>query len=226
MKRVLIFLLIALCLSRVEAQIDDWPCPSVRVIRPNGAFKPGEIAIFKAEVKPTSQEIKYKWEVSEGLVQDGDRTSTIRVQISNGDPYAVTAVVVVEGLPKGCNPSGHASLPIFGGLPEGDPIDEFSVLKPNDVRARFDTFFQELTNNPTNQGFVVLRTSENEKVGITNSRLQLIIKHTKFRKFDLHKIDFAFVPYRESSTVLWRVPPGARLPDCDRCYIVKGSDIK
>jgi hypothetical protein len=227
MSRFFLLFLFWSCVGYAKAQDEKWPCPSVKVLGPRGVFKPGDTVSFEARIEPNIHPVRFRWDVIDGNVEDGGGTFKILVRVANDIPYqVVTAVLLVEGLARGCNPMGAASLPITGQLLEGCPADEFGSLKPNDVKGRLDNFFQELTNNSNNQGFVVLRTPENERIGIHNTRFQLILRHAKFRKFDLRRIDFAFAPSHDSAYVFWRVPPGARIPDCDRCFIVKGVEVK
>jgi hypothetical protein len=108
----------------------------------------------------------------------------------------------------------------------GNVVDEWEGLKPNDERRRLDLFFAELSNNPLNTGVVVLQITEKERFDSGNKRLQFVVKHVRFRKFDLNRIWFVIERTGYSRTKVYRVPPGADLMPCNGvCITIKGGDL-
>jgi hypothetical protein len=89
-------------------------------------------------------------------------------------------------------------------------IDEFGALPNDDIRGRLDQFFAELSNNPTNQGYVINYGTDREIA----ARERLITNHIAFRNFDRSRItlvrggDTGEGP----KTRLYRIPPGAENP--------------
>ena len=105
-------------------------------------------------------------------------------------------------------------------------MDEWYDLKPNDIRGRLDSFLAELSNNEFNLGVVVIEVTEKERFDSGNKRLQFVVKHVKFRKFDLNRIWFVIERVGYSSTKVYRVPPGADLIPCSAtCITIKGGDL-
>ncbi len=137
----------------------------------------------------------------------------------------VTATVEINGLLPDCRKNASESAPVYF-LPEGLVIDEWEGLKPNHERARLDSFFAELSNNPLNTGIVVLQLTENERFDSGNTRLKFVVKHVRFRKFDLNRIWFVLDRSGDSRTKVYRVPPGADMMPCDAvCITIKGGDL-
>jgi hypothetical protein len=65
-------------------------------------------------------------------------------------------------------------------------IDEFEKTTNGDIKARFDSFFIELDNNPSYQGYIVNYGSTK----VVLAREKLIRKYLVFRKSDLSRIKF------------------------------------
>ena len=199
-------------------------CPTITVIGPPGVTQPGEKMIFRVESAIVEPKVEYRWTVSDGTIIEGQGTPAITVATDRSMAGAnVTAAVDVDGLASGCKKSASGLAPVMHFI-EGQPVDQYGTLKANDERTRLDTFFIELANNPTSIGLIVL-TGVNQRHDSRNPRIRLIVKHIRFREFDLERIWFAFEESGVRRTVLWRVPPGADLP-CDECPVVKGGDLK
>jgi hypothetical protein len=108
----------------------------------------------------------------------------------------------------------------------GAPADEWGSSKLNDQRSRLDVAFAEVTNNPKNLGFFLLSITQKERLDSGNKRIQFILKHAKFRKFDASKIWFGLELAEEERTRFYRFPPGAESnAPCTNCLIIKGGDL-
>jgi hypothetical protein len=179
---------------------------------------------FEARINATNPKITYEWTVEKSTITEGQGTSTIKV-IGSEPGSTITASVKIGGLPAGCENTASESGPVNFLIGCGAPLDEWSQLKPNEIRAHMDVFFAELSNNPDNLGVVLLTVKDDETLDPTNKRLQLLVKHAKFRKFDLERIVFKMERSEDVRTRLWRVPPGAEMP-CPECIEHRGVHLK
>lgn len=222
---VILFALLVVCLTSVAfGQATTSNCPKVEVIGPAGVTNHGDAITFTARINTVNPKVIYKWTVEEGTITEGQGTSTIKV-VGSVPGETVTAMVEIDGLPDGCGNTASESAPVDAIIACGMPSDEWGELKPNEIRAHMDVFFAELTNNPDNLGVVVLTVKEEETLDLTNRRLQFLVKHAKFRKFDLERIVFKLERSEDVRTRLWRVPPGSEMP-CPECIEHRGAHLK
>lgn len=217
---VLVFVFLLIAPTAAFAQ-----CPSITVIGPAGVTEAGDKMTFTATIGGVGAKLNYNWIVSAGTIIEGQGTAVITVA-TNGSMEGsnVTAAVEINGLPSACEKTAAETAPIAVRI-EGLALDEFGKLNPNDERGRLDSFFAELANNPDNTGLVTLYMTDRERRDSKNRRVQFILSHARFRKFDSRRIWFALElkPFRR--TILRRVPPGAAVP-CDKCKIIKGGDLR
>jgi hypothetical protein len=188
-------------------------CPSISVTGPAGVTQPGDPMVFTANVSGgTAQNITYNWSVSAGTIASGQGTPSITVTAPSDNTPNVTATVTL-GLDVDCACQKEASetAPVAP-KPEAVLIDEFGKLPNDDIRGRLDTFFAELSNNPTNQGYIINYGTDKE----ITARERLITNHIAFRKFDRSRITLVrggTSPDGEPRTKLYRIPPGANNPN-------------
>lgn len=182
-------------------------CPTIEVLGPAGIVKPGKEMKFVAKINTVGPKMTYQWTVDSGEIVEGQGTAKVKV-VGSEPGSIITATVEIEGLPSGCQNTASETGVIDPLIGCGMPSDEWGELKPNDIRAHMDVFFAELTNNPDNLGVVLLTIKEDETLDSTNKRLQFLVKHAKFRKFDLERIVFRMERSEGVRTRLWRVPPG------------------
>ncbi len=185
-------------------------CPTVTVTGPSGLTNPGETMTFTAN--GGNPETTYNWSVSAGTIESGQGTPSITVSTTPDMAGSnVTATVNLAGAAEGCNCQKDAS-ETAGIQPKLIPVqtDEFGTLANDEVRARLDSFFVELQNNPNDQGYIINYGSDRE----TNRRETLIRNHIKFRKFDASRVVIVKGGDTGSglNTKLFRVPPGADNP--------------
>jgi hypothetical protein len=90
-------------------------------------------------------------------------------------------------------------------------IDEFGKLPNDEIRGRLDNFFQELSNNPNNQGYII-NYGTPAQIAV---REKLITNHIAFRNFDRSRITLVRGPDTGDGprTKLYRIPPGAANPN-------------
>lgn len=199
-------------------------CPTLTVVGPAGITNPGDEMTFRAELNAIGPKVSYLWSVNAGTIIKGQGTSEIAVLATRElEGTAITATVEVDGLPQNCTRSASETAGVAQTI-IGCAGDEWGDLKPNDERGRLDMFFAELSNNPNDVGLLIFRVKSGDRLDPSNSRIQFVLKHAKFRKFDKNRIWFALETAEEKSTQVWRIPPGAETP-CKDCLIYRGESL-
>ncbi len=135
----------------------------------------------------------------------------------------VSVQLKISGLPSGCEDTVTESAPIED-VPPVCSFDEWGNLDPNEVRGQLDIIFATLSNNPKDKGLFVIYVNEKETLEPSNKRLLLIVRHAKFRKFDLSRLISKMGRFEEHRTVFYRVPPDAEIP-CPECIEYLGSSL-
>jgi hypothetical protein len=184
-------------------------CPTISVTGPADVVQPGETMTFTANVSGGSQDdVTYEWSVSQGTIVEGQGTPMITVDTTGLSDTTIEATVNVGGLCGDCNPNASET-GVVAPLPEAIPIDEFGRLANDDVRARLDAFFTELSNNPNDTGYIINYGPARQ----VTARERLIRNHIALRRFDASRIVIVNGGEEpEIRTRLWRVPPGAQPP--------------
>jgi hypothetical protein len=189
-------------------------CPSLSVTGPAGVTNPGDSMTFTANVSGGSQQsVTYNWTVSAGTITSGQGTPSITVATDRAMAGGnVTATVDIGGTDPSCSCTTTASetAPVAP-APSSELVDEFGKLPNDDIRSRLDAFFQVLSNNPDNQGYIINYGTDRE----ITARERLITNHINFRNFDRSRITLVrggASPDGEPRTKLYRIPPGAENP--------------
>ena len=155
------------------------------------------------------------------------REKQIRVAI-NWRKYDASRVTIVRGgfrdgvktefwmVPPGAeNPAPNST---------GEKIDEFGKTPDDDLRARLQSFYGSLANNPNSKGFILIYGSP-KVIASQTARLQKFIENYKFNSSLLTFKDAGFdkgvrtefwrLPSQiknKLKTEIWIVPPGAKPP--------------
>ena len=187
-------------------------CPSLDVSG-GGVVQPGQSMIFTANMAGgTPATVTYNWSVSAGRIASGQGTSSITVDTTGLSNTNVTATVNISNPCPTANCRTTASeTGSVAEPPKAVLIDDFGVLKADDVRARIDAFIVALQNNPNNQGYIINNGSAKEVA----ARENLIKNHLEFRKFPVDQVTMVrgAVTTGPVSTRLFRVPAGAPKPE-------------
>jgi hypothetical protein len=189
-------------------------CATLSVSGPAGITQPGDAMTFTANVTGgTASNLTYNWTVSAGTIESGQGTPSITVRTTREMANTnVTATVDVGGQDPACNcPRTASEQGSVAPAPQAVLVDEFGKMPNDDIRGRLDAFFAELSNNPNNQGYIILYGTEAEM----NQRERLITNHITFRNFDRSRITIVRGGAHPTGTVytrLYRIPPGAENP--------------
>ena len=111
----------------------------------------------------------------------------------------------------------HSSAETPADLSSENPklIDEFGKLSHCDLTGRYDTFFAELAQNESSQGYVIFyQGTDALPANYGNSPDQrMFLNHMGFRNFPAARVTVIDGGFRkEGATQLWIVPPGAVPP--------------
>jgi hypothetical protein len=126
-------------------------------------------------------------------------------------PSNVTASLDVGGLRADCN-CPHTGSETAGVAPPGryTEVDTFGKLSNDDVKARVQTFYATLANDPTAQGYIIIYGTPKE---IAARRLQ-ITKAINFLKLDPSRVTIVEGGDKGTGpeTHFYTVPPGVTPP--------------
>jgi hypothetical protein len=188
-------------------------CASISVSDPAGVTNPGDTMTFTANVSGAASDVTYNWSVDRGVIESGQGTPSIVVRTSRAEAgQTITATLNVGGQDPSCNcPTTASGSGPVAPAPEAVLVDEFGKIPNDEIRGRLDTFFQELSNNPNNQGYIINYGTDRE----ITAREKLITNHITFRNFDRSRITLVRGGDRGNGpeTKLYRIPPGAVNPN-------------
>jgi hypothetical protein len=188
-------------------------CPTVTITGPAGVTLPGQSMTFTANISG-GDGLSLNWSVSGGTIREGQGTRSIVVDTTNADAGStITATLNLSGFDPNCGScvaEYRESGPVSPN-PEAILVDEFGRLSNDEIRAKLDIFFAELSNNPGDQGYIINYGTSREIA----ARERLIANHIRFRRFDASRITMVSggdSPTGEPNTKLYRVPQGAENP--------------
>ncbi len=88
-------------------------------------------------------------------------------------------------------------------------FDDFGTKTNGEIKLRMDMFYNELTNNPTFQGYIINYGPKRE----ISQRERMIRSYGVFRNFDSSRITFVNGGNTgKLKTVMWLVPEGVETP--------------
>lgn len=187
-------------------------CGTLSLSGPSGVTQPGDTMTFTANVSG-GPDVTYNWSVSAGTIESGQGTSSIVVRTTKEmENSNVTATVQLGGTSPGCNCDTEKSdTGSVAGLPKAQLVDSFGPLQDDDVKARIDSFYISLNNDPNAHGVIVNYGTPAE----IKKRKAQIDKAIKFRKYDPSRITYVDGPDQGTgiNTKLWLVPSGAEQPE-------------
>lgn len=190
-------------------------CPDISVTGPAGVTRPGESMTFTANISGGSG-LTLNWNVTGGgTITSGQGTPSIVVATTREDAgKLIVAEVQLSGFDPACSscPASKDASAQVDTIIGPILVDEFGKLSNDEIRAKLDIFFAELSNNPTDQGYIINYGTSREIA----ARERLITNHIRFRRFDPARI--TMVSGGDSSdgeprTKLYRVPQGADNPN-------------
>ena len=188
-------------------------CPTISVTGPADVTKPGATMTFTVNASGGSDTNSptYNWTVSQGTIVSGQGTSSITVQTTEAMAgQNVIATVDVGGLCATCPTTYSETAGIDVGASAPPDITIPSGTAGDIIKAQLDTFFGNLANLPTAQGYVI---SYGNKAQIAK-REREVRTAIRFRNFDEKRITFLQGAPQDKGivTVLKVVPAGQPAP--------------
>lgn len=107
------------------------PCPNVNAIGPESVEAKASITITASvsggdsNVTPT-----YNWSISDGLISEGQGTSTITIDSSEATSESITATVDVGGYDRECSTSSSVTVSIMAPEADEPPAEDAPEKKP------------------------------------------------------------------------------------------------
>jgi PKD-like domain len=189
-------------------------CPKVEVTG-GGVVSAGEPMNFTVNLTGSTNiaSLEYEWKVSAGTIASGQKTASITVDTTelNGG-INITAEVKIKGLSNMCVNTASETGSIMQRIGCGRPLDEFGSLSSNEIKARIQSLYVELGNNPEGQGYIINYGTDEE---IANRERQ-IQKAIRFLKLDANHVTIVRGGENPNGagvwTRIWIIPPGAEFP--------------
>ena len=190
-------------------------CPTIDVSG-GGQVQAGEPMYFTANLTggTDTSGLTYNWTVSAGTISAGQGTPSITVDTTGLDGQNVRAEVTVTGpgLCETCRSLTDSETGIVAEKPKARLIDEFGKLPDDEVKARIESLYRELANNPGSQGYIINYGTDRE---IANRERQ-IRKAIDFLRLDASRVTLVRGGANPNGTGVWTkvwiVPPGADNP--------------
>lgn len=164
----------------------------------------------------------YNWSVSAGTIISGQGTPSITLKTPRPADITDSVTVTLERRFREAHypmVQQEASCVVHvDRAPEPRMIDEFRTAGDNceEGFARLDSFFNELNNNPNNQGVIVVYGDLRDAQARARRELQLR-NHFGFRNFPPDRVTFVQGADKENGTLqFWLVPPGANTPTVEK----------
>lgn len=205
-------------------------CPTILIETPPNVAQPGDKFELSALVKGSVglSNLKFHWTLSSGTIEKGQGSSVISVSTTKENAGTnIHAKVDISGLSPVCENSASE---VFGiaGVPCVYPVDDFGAIKANDVKARIDNLFVQLSFSPNTIALLEMEFAENEPLQQRRLRIENILAAISFRKYDLKKVVFLISNEKTSTVTRIRVAPleTDMAPWINRGTVVSGTDMK
>src|SRR5262245_40528101 len=188
-------------------------CPVVEVSCPS-SIAINEPLTFSARVSGGTPSVSpvYNWTVSGGTIEEGQGTSSIRVDTTGQAGQTVTATLSMGGYTLNCSATCSISIPIPSA--KCRKFDEFPEISRNDEKARLDNYAVEIQNDPTATAYVVIYPARSGKsANAQRPSVQIVDYLVNSRGIDARRIVTLVGGARDSMSVeLWSCPQGAIPP--------------
>lgn len=185
-------------------------CPTISVTGPSGTTAPDSSMTFTANVSGgTQSSVTYSWSVSNGTITEGQGTPAITVSTAGLSNTNITATVTIGGTDCNCQNLTASETGIVGSNPTSSLVDDFGPAANDDVKARVDSFFTALSNDPNASGVIIIDGNNRDAA----RREKVIRDHVAFRGLDISRVRFVRgTTDGEIRTRFFLVPAGAADP--------------
>jgi hypothetical protein len=147
-------------------------CPTITIDCPTTCYKPNQPFTVTANVTgaDASKSLSYVWSVSSGTITSGQGTSSITITQSD-DCLTMTATVEVKGLDASCQSTASCSTvtDCCWDVPSRR-YDKYGDLAFADEKKRLDHFAEQLKNEPSAQGYIMVYGKRGARTGEAEAR--------------------------------------------------------
>lgn len=228
MERIIFTAILILTLHFVVfSQTSKDKCPKYEIIAPPGVTTFGNYAVFQLRGDENFEQLKpsYFWTVSDGEIYAGQGMKILVVSSKSATEAAnVKAVVTIQNLPAGCADTQSETAVILG-EPKPVKVDEYGgKAYSGEIKARLDTFYSALANDPTASGVITVKSKTKENIV---RQIQSISQAIRFRQYDLSRVSFRIIFDKDAETIEnWLVPSGAYFPVTENAININASEYK
>lgn len=208
---ILLLNFFAISLSAQDKPIED-ACPTIKMIEPESAVKPGDTLIFSVKIDGLNKEFirSYNWSVNRGEISGGQGTAEITVDTRTLSGETVIATVSVDfsrfdGCGNEASGAGFVGNDVQAILKERveNPNCEYHMMI-------MDSFFVDLQNDPNATGYIIIYAGP-RTTAIAERQMRSYIKVRGFPPDRLYFINGGGTS-RKATIEFWIVPPGAESP--------------
>ncbi|MBC7798624.1 MAG: PKD domain-containing protein, partial [Pyrinomonadaceae bacterium] len=190
-------------------------CPTnIAVTATPELIQVNETTTFTATADLNGNSPTFNWTVSAGEIVSGQGTNAIVVRATEGlGGQSITATGTLGNIDPSCQNTASATVQV-GETPVAKVVDEYGKLKPNDEKARLDTFAVELQNNPNARGLIIAYGTGRNPARNAQARIAFALRYlTQTRGIDAGRIDTVDGGASSAErTQLYVVPAGATAP--------------
>jgi hypothetical protein len=216
------------------AQTNKDFCSEIKFAEEQRLLRVNEPAQINVEVGEEfkNYKIKYLWTVSGGKITRGQGTSAIELTPGLEDEgNNIFVTVKLDGLPENCLDTSTHTFAIDRLIFDPSWFDTFGKLPKDDLYGRLDNFFVAIRNDPGATGLIILEFDKAETRTKKIKRLNEILKHANYRKFDKSRLKFLIADQaNEEYTRLCLVPEGAKitwvLSESEAQSLIRGDELE
>ena len=189
-------------------------CPTISVSGPPGIIDPGDPFVFTSNVNgELPKGISYLWTVSEGDIESGQGTSSIKVAAQWKTQINITASLKVVGLPAGCPFEFHETASVVCRCTPTF-IDEFQITTAKIDRTKLDLLVGQLRNDDTSVGYIIEYFPSKTGRRVIDKKIEMITKYlVQIKKLRQEQFKIVIATSDANRTKLFTVPPGAEFPN-------------
>lgn len=186
-------------------------CPIISLTGPANVTEPGDVMVFEATITgDVPPNLEKRWAVSEGAIEAGQGTLSLKVRTPKGISYNITVTIEFVGLPGGCKSilSETAGF-VLCGYPTR--VDEYSSLAWSQEKKRLDSVVLAAKDQPTSKILVLKYFKTGSKANrdaVNKIKQYLLVKGISKDRIEVLLIDNLGI----TNTKIYMVPPDAPTP--------------
>jgi hypothetical protein len=208
MKRILWLTIFLTLFSIPSLAQKNNPCPSIKAHSSAEIYPEGQVITFVVDVlgETSIAEIKYKWTVSAGTIEQGQGTPVIIV--SKVKAQKIIADVEVLGLPQDCSNKSSASVVVKKFPPIRD-VFPIQYQNTKELKAQLDRLVTVLKSNYESKvHFIFYNGTKGNKISFDSFKskvLKILVNSQKISRKRISIINSNSDYYDSNSFMIWIV---------------------